>query len=90
MSKQFEYPVNHTGSPWDNQTVISKFTFQNSSHIYYVTFLKSIHKTSPYAIIKHTYTNIRHTFLEELVHSVLPLLKEHKRLGYAGIVHHSI
>jgi len=50
------------------------------SHIYQPS-VKSIYKTNHFANIKHTYTNI-----EELVPSVLPLLKEHIRLGHAGIV----
>ena len=54
------------------------------SHIYQPS-VKSIYKTNHFANIKHTYTNI-----EELVPSVLPLLKEHIRLGHAGIVNHSI
>ena len=29
----FQHSVNHTGSPQDNQTVISKCTLQNSSHV---------------------------------------------------------
>ena len=37
-----------------------------------------------------TYTNTKHIMFEELVPSVLPLLKKHIRLGHAGIVHHSV
>ena len=37
------------------------------------------------------HTNIKqHFFCEELVPSVLPLLKKHIRLGHAGIVDHSV
>ena len=39
---------------------------------------------------KHTYTNITHKIFEELVPSVLPLLKKHIRLGHAAIVGHSV
>ena len=34
--------------------------------------------------------NIEHKIFEELVPSVLPLLKEHIKLGNAGIVDHSV
>ena len=41
--------------------------------------------------INKTYTNIGHKIFEELVPSVSPLLKKHiRRLGYAGIVDHSV
>ena len=60
------------------------------SHIYiYKPSVKSIYKTSHFTNIKHTYTNIRHKF-SKLVPSILPLLKEHIRLGHAGIVGHSV
>ena len=39
---------------------------------------------------KKTYKNIGHKIFEELVPSVSPPLKEHIRLGHAGIVDHSI
>ena len=45
----------------------------------YKPFIKSIHKTNPYA------TQI----FRELVPAILLLLKEHIRLGYADIVDHS-
>ena len=57
-------------------------------HIYKHS-VKSVYKTSHFANIKHTYTNIRHKFLKS-VPSILPLLKEHIRLGHAGIINHSI
>ena len=54
---------------------------QNQSHI----------KTKTQTHIKNnTTTNIKHKIFKELVPSVLPLLKKHKRLGHAGIVDHSI
>ena len=37
-----------------------------------------------------TYTNVKHKIVDELVPSVLPLLKKHIRLGHAGIMDHSI
>ena len=37
-----------------------------------------------------TYTHIKHKLSEELVPSVLPLLKKHIRLGHAGIMDHSV
>ena len=40
-------------------------------------------------ITKHT-QNIKYKIFEELVPPVLPLLKKHIRLGYAGIVDHSV
>ena len=53
---------------------------QNQSHI----------KTKTQTHIKNnTTTNIKHKIFKELVPSVLPLLKKHKRLGHAGIVNHS-
>ena len=56
------------------QILISKLF----SHIYQPS-VKSIYKTNHFANIKHTYTNII-IFFEELVPSILPLLKEHIRL----------
>ena len=35
------------------------------------------HKISPDANLKNTYKNIKHKLCEELVHSILPLLKKH-------------
>ena len=60
------------------------------SHIYQPS-VKSLYKTDHFANIKHTwiYTNIRQK-KSELVPSVLPLLKEHIRVGHAGIVDHSV
>ena len=55
----------------------------------YQPSVKSIYKTNQFANIKHTYTNIKQIF-DELGPSVLPLLKEHTRLGHAGIVDHSV
>ena len=40
--------------------------------------------------VKQKKKNIKHNFFEELVPSVLPLLKRHIRLGHAGISDHSI
>ena len=37
-----------------------------------------------------TYTNVKHKLFEELVPSVLPLLKKHIRLGHAGMVDHLV
>ena len=54
----------------------------------YQPFVKSIYKTNRFANMKHTQTS--DTFLEVLVPSVLPLLKEHIRLGHAGIIDHSV
>ena len=60
------------------------------SHIYiYQPSVKSIYKINHFANIKRTYTNIRYKFLK-LVPSILPLLKEHIRLGHAGIVDHFV
>ena len=39
---------------------------------------------------KKIYTNIKNFFFNELVSSLLPLLKKHIRLGYTGIVDHSV
>ena len=53
--------------------------------------VESIHKTNHFANIKRTtyiYNHQTH-ISEELVPSILPLLKEHIRLGHAGIVDHS-
>ena len=52
--------------------------------------LSKNHKISPDTNLQETYTNIRHIFFEELVPSVLLLLKKHIRLGHAGIVDHSV
>ena len=56
----------------------------------YQPSVKSFYKTNHFTYIKHTYTNIRHNFFEELAPSILPLLKKHIRLGHAGIITHSI
>ena len=52
--------------------------------------VKPIYKTNNFANIKHTHTNIRIFFPEELVLLILPLLKAHTRLGHAGIVDQSV
>ena len=39
---------------------------------------------------KKTYTNVKHKIFEELIPSVLPLLKKHLRLEHDGIVDHSV
>ena len=57
------------------------------SHMYQPSV---IYKTNHFANVKRMYTNIRHKFFEVLVPSVLPLLKEHIRLGHAGIIDHSV
>ena len=48
--------------------------------------LSKIHKINPKANLLKTYTNLKHKIFEELVPSILPLLKKHIRLGHAGIV----
>ena len=58
------------------------------SHIYQPS-VKSVYKTNHFKNTKHTYTNIRQIF-KELVPSILPLLKEHIRLGHAGIVNKQV
>ena len=78
---RFKCPVNHTGSPQDSQTqVISKlYTFLNSSHIIYIYIYQpsplSSQSTKP--VIKHTILKHQTQIFEELVPSILPLLKEH-------------
>ena len=47
-------------------------------------------KISPDTNVLKIYTNIKQSFSEELVPSVLPQLKKHTRLGHAGIVDHSV
>ena len=47
------------------------------------------HKISPDTNLHKIYTNVKHKIFEELVPSVLPLLKKYIRLGHAGIVDHS-
>ena len=49
-------------------------------------------KISPDTNLQKIFTNIKHKIFEELVPSVLPLLKKkrHIRLGHAGIVDHSV
>ena len=59
------------------------------SHIYQFSVM-SIYKTSHFTNIKHTYINIRHKFSMSESRTNLPLLKEHIRLGHAGIVDHSV
>ena len=48
------------------------------------------HKISHDTNLHKTYTNIEHKIFEELVPSVLPLLKKHIRLGHAGFKDHSV
>ena len=56
------------------------------THIYiYQPSVKSIYKTNHFTNIKNQ-TRI----FKELVPSILPLLKEHIRLGHAGVVDHPI
>ena len=53
--------------------------------------VKSVHKTNHLAKIKQNiHTQPSDTNSEGLVLSILPLLKEHTRLGHAGIVEHSV
>ena len=56
-------------------------------HIYQPS-VKSIYKTNHFTNIKHTHTKTQ--IFEELVPLILPLLKEHVRLGHAGIADHSV
>ena len=75
--------INHTGSPPESQTqVIGKYTFLDSSNIY----INPLSSQSTKPITSQT-QNI-HT--QRFVSSILPLLKEHIRLGHAGIVDHSV
>ena len=52
--------------------------------------LSTNHKISHDTNLHKTNTNIKHKIFEELVPSVLPLLKMHMRLGHAAIVDHSV
>ena len=52
--------------------------------------LSKNHKICPDTDLQKTYTNNEDKCFEELVPSVLPLLKKHIRLGHAGIVDHSV
>ena len=54
--------------------------------------LSKSHKISPDTNPHKTkkYSNIKHRIFEELVPSVLPLVKKHTRPGHAGIVDHSV
>ena len=82
--------MNHKGAPQDSQTqVISKHTFQNSSHNIYKSSVKLIHKpiTLQTKNKRHIHKHQTHIF-EELVSSILPLLKELIKLGHAGIADH--
>ena len=64
----------------------------------YSTHNSSNHKLSPnHKIIPDTnphkakkYTNTKYKIFEELVPSVLPLLKKHTKLGHTGIMDHSV
>ena len=71
-----------------NLSLIYSFTLHKSSNH---KFPKN-HTISPDTtlhITKHT-QNIKNFFFEELVLSVLPLLKKHIRLEHAGIVDHFV
>ena len=62
----------------------------NSSHVYiYMNPLSSQFTKPITSQTNHTYKHQLQIF-EELVPSILPLLKEHIRLGHAGIVDHSV
>ena len=66
------------------QTHISKLF----SHIYQPS-VKSVYKTNHFT--NKTYIHKHQTqIFKDLVPSILPLLKEHIRLGHAGIVDHSV
>ena len=53
--------------------------------------VKSIYKTNHFTNMKDTYIHKQQTqIFEEPVPSILPLLKEHTRLGHAGIVDHPV
>ena len=54
------------------------------SHVYHLS-VKSVYKTN-----HKPYNKRQIQIFEDLVPSVLPLLKEHIRLGHAGIVDHSV
>ena len=70
-------------SPQDSQTrVISKYTFLNSSHLY-INLQVNLQKQSLRRHKTYIYKHQTQIF-EELVPSILPLLKEHIRLGHAG------
>ena len=69
----------------------------------YLSPIDSSHKSSNHKLPQNTksvltqiyiynkrYTDIEHNIFEELVPSVLPLLKKHVRLGHASIVNHSV
>ena len=58
---------------------------KSSNHIFSKNY-----KISPDTNLYETHTNIKQKIFEELVPSVLPLLKKHITLGYAGVVGHSI
>ena len=61
------------------------FTCKSSNHE-----LSKNHKISPDTKLHKTkYTKTSKKFVEELVPLVSPLLKQHIRLGHAGIVDHS-
>ena len=72
------------------KSVMRKFTFQNASHM--LTFSQA----SPQSQSLRKRKNIAYVYihqkklLEELVPSLIPLLKEHIRLGHADTVDHSI
>ena len=58
------------------------------SHIYQPS-VKSVYKTNHFTNIKHTYKT-SDTIFSKLVPLILPLLKEHIRLGHAGSIDHSV
>ena len=60
------------------------------SHIYISTFCQvNLQNQSPHKYKTYIHKHQTHIF-EELVPSILPLLKDHIRLGHAGIVDHSV
>ena len=76
-----------------------KNNVQSVSYFFYPARKASNHKfsknnkISPDTNVQKTSTNIKqnnNNKIEELVPSVLPLLKKHIRLGHAGTVGHSV
>ena len=53
-------------------------------------FLITVHKTNPYTNRKQNIHKQKTPIVKELVPSVVPMLKEHIRLGHAGIIDRSI
>ena len=81
----------HRVTSVQSNSVTSKHTLQNPSHIYIYTNLSKVSLQNQ-SLHKHkTYLHKHQTqIFEALVPSILSLLKEHIRLGLAGIVDRSI